>query len=310
MNHAIILAAGKGTRMKSEKPKVLHEILGKSMLETIVDTCHLAKIDDVVSVVGYGKQEVMDTLKDKCNYGIQEPQLGSGHAVKCATCLKNETGKTLVINGDCPCIQSETLVSLLEALDDADMVVLTASLDNPQHYGRIVQDEHGHIQKIVEYKDCNELEKQIHRINTGVYGFDNELLFTYLDELKNDNAQKEYYITDLVEIFLSHGKKVVSIDTLEPDQVQGVNDPYELAKATCYLKMYRNKKWLKEGVCMVDPTSVYLGDEVTFGSDVLIHPNVSIYGKCHIGNHVTIYPNVYLKDTSIKDHEEVVEGSK
>lgn len=305
MNYAVIMAAGKGTRMKSETPKVLHEVLGIPMVEMIVSTCKDAGADKVISIVGYGKDEVKKALGDQCEFAIQEPQLGTGHAVMCCSQLEGLKGKTLVVNGDCPCIQSETLQKLYEEVEDCDMCVLTVKLDDAKSYGRVVRNKDGYVERIVEFKDCNEEEKRIKEINTGIYCFNNEKLFEGLKKVTNDNAQKEYYITDLVEIFNKEHLKVKAVVTENKEEVQGVNDPYELSKANAYLRDKINKKHMLNGVTMVDPNTVYLGKDVTFGSDVVIHPNVSIYGKSHIGNNVTIYPNQYMENVTVKDNENI-----
>ena len=191
MKSAILMAAGKGTRMHSDLPKVMHQVCGKPMLSHIIDNCRKASVERIVTIVGYGHEIVEAAMQNECEFALQMPQLGTGHAVMQATQLENEKGLTLVINGDCPCIQSETLEQLLKECEDADMVVLSAVVEDARSYGRIVRKENGNIDRIVEFKDCSEEEKAIREINTGIYCFNNEKLFKHLKDIENKNAQKE-----------------------------------------------------------------------------------------------------------------------
>lgn len=298
MKNAIILGAGKGTRMHSDTPKVLHEVCGMPMVSLIIKSLKDASVDDIVTIVGYGHELVEEKLKGQCEFALQEPQLGTGHAVmQASSILEGKKGKTVVANGDCPCIQTETFNKLFDT--DADMAVLTVTLKDAKSYGRVIRNESNEIEKIVEAKDCSPEEKEVKEINTGIYMFDNELLFSYLKEVKNDNAQHEYYITDLVEIFKSHGKKVVAVSASNEEEVQGVNDNLELAHANKYMRNVINEKWMKEGVTLVDPDSTYIGPEVTFGHDVTVYPNTYFYGVTSIGNHTTITPGTYLVNATI-----------
>lgn len=235
MKYAVIMAAGKGTRMQSSLPKVMHEVCGKTMIERLVETLNEAHADRVVSVVGYGHELVEKAMEGKCEFALQEPQLGTGHAVMMAKQLDGLEGDTLVVNGDCPCIKKETFEMLYDALNDAEMVVLTVKLEDAKSYGRIVKDENGNIEKIVEFRDCNEEQKLINEINTGIYAFKNTVLFENLRELKNNNNQKEYYITDLVEILKNKNYRVKALVAKDPKEVQGINDQNELAEANRYM---------------------------------------------------------------------------
>lgn len=301
MKNAIVLAAGKGTRMKSDKPKVLHRICGMPMVELIVENLRKAGAERIVTVTGYGHEQVEEALKGQCEFALQSPQLGTGHAVMMAHQLEGEKGKTLVVNGDAATIQTKTLESLYDALDGNDMAVLCTSLQDARSYGRVIRDENGNVMKIVEFKDASDAEKAVHEINTGIYAFDNEKLFAALKELKNDNAQHEYYITDLVAIFRSHGWSVKGVLAEDPMEVQGCNDNAELAVSNAWLKDHINTKWMKEGVTMVDPKTTYIGPQATFGHDVILHPCVSIYGHSTIGNNVEILPGSFLVDVSLPD---------
>lgn len=299
MKNAIVLAAGKGTRMHSDTPKVLHMVCQKPMVAHIVDNLKTAGAEKVVTVVGYGHEMVELAMEGQCEFALQEPQLGSGHAVMMAESLKDDDGLTLVVNGDCPCVRPETYAMLYDALGSCDMAVLTAHYDDADMYGRVVRACDGTIEKIVEYKDCTEDEKMIHDINTGIYAFRNQELFAGLKELKNDNAQHEYYITDLVEILKAQGRKVKAISARDPEEAQGINDCVQLAAANRYLQKRINTEWMQKGVTMINPDSTYIGPDVVFGTDVILYPNVYIYGKTAIGNHVTVYPQSLMVNAKV-----------
>ena len=301
MNNAIILAAGKGTRMVSEHSKVMHEVLGEPMIGHIVDHLEHSGVGKIVTVVGYKHEEVEEYLGDRSLYAIQEPQLGSGHAVMMADILKEEKGKTLIVNGDCPLIQNTTYEQLLNASKDADLTVLTVKMPDPKSYGRIVRDGEGNFKKIVEFKDCNEEEKKIDEINVGIYCVDNELLWEYLPEIKNDNAQNEYYVTDLVEIFLSHGKKVNACLTSDHEEMIGINDREMLAEANKWLMNKINQELMAKGVTLIDPEHTYLSKDTEVGSDTIIYPGVVTEGKVVIGKGCVITSGSYLKDVVLGD---------
>ncbi len=299
MRNAIMLAAGKGTRMHSDTPKVLHRVLEMPMAELIVKNLKEAGAQRIVSVVGYGHEQVEAVLEGQCEFALQEPQLGTGHAVMQARQLENESGTVLVVNGDAATIQTETLKELYEAVEDSDMAVLTVTLDDAAAYGRVIRKADGSVEKIVEFKDASEDERNVHEINTGIYGFKTEKLFEGLKELKNDNAQHEYYITDLVEIFLNKGWSVKAVEARDPMEVQGVNDNVELARANAWLRAKINEKHMRDGVTIIDPERTYIGPYVEFGHDVTVHPGVSIYGKTKVGDGTVILPGCYIKNASI-----------
>ncbi len=305
MKNAIIMAAGKGTRMKSDLPKVLHRILEEPMAGMIVNNVKQAGAERVVCIVGYRHELVEEAMKGKCEFAVQEPQLGTGHAVMQARQLENDQGKTLVANGDCPCVRPSTYARMYEALDHADMVVLTAEPEDTASYGRVIRNAEGNVEKIVEFKDCTEEEKAVREINTGIYCFDNESLFEGLKHLKNNNAQNEYYITDLVEILRGMGKTVAAVKAVDWLEVQGVNDNVELAKAGKYMAERINTEWMIRGVTIMDPESTFIGPNVKIGHDVMIYPNTYLFGETEIGNDVRIMPGCWLKDEKVGDGETV-----
>ncbi|MDU7035990.1 MAG: NTP transferase domain-containing protein, partial [Staphylococcus simulans] len=203
--YAVVLAAGKGTRMKSKLYKVLHKVAGKSMIEHVVDSVKQAGTDEIVTIVGHGAESVKETLGSQSSYSFQEEQLGTAHAVKMAADeLKGKEGTTLVVCGDTPLITPETLKALADyhEAQQAGVTVLSATADNPFGYGRIVRDQDGRLAKIVEQKDATEAEREIDEISTGIFAFDNVLLFELLEKVKNDNAQGEYYLPDVITLAL------------------------------------------------------------------------------------------------------------
>lgn len=308
MRNAIVLAAGKGTRMKSDRSKLMHTIIDRSMLSYIIDALRAVSVQRIVLIVGYQAESIKEAFPD-VEFALQQPQLGTGHAVMQATQLKDEDGDTLIINGDGPCIQPETLEKLFQTNQDASLTLLTSVLDDGAHYGRIVRDENGHVQAIVEAKDCTEEQKQICEINAGMYCFKNRDLFDNLDKLTTNNAQNEYYLTDLVKILANQGKVVKGLVVEDRDEVMGINDCVELNKAYEWMRNRINNNWMKEGVQIVDPKRTVIGKDVKIGHDVIIHPNVEILGKTEIGNFVEILPGSYLNNSKIEDRA-VVDSSK
>lgn len=305
MLNAIVMAAGKGTRMHSQSAKTMHKVLDKPMIEHIYDTLKKLETDDIVFVVGHGKDEIENYFKDKVHYAIQMPQLGTAHAVSMADILKNKEGKTLIINGDCPLISADTYHKVLKLADEYPLVLLTVMMDDPGSYGRIVR-EGNEVVKIVERKDCDLKQAEIKEINVGIYCIDNKLLWKYLPEIKNNNKQKEYYITDLVEIFHNHNLKVGAYCAEDKNEMQGINSRLELVEATKWLRNKINNYWLNNGITIIDPDSTYIGDDVTIGEDTIIYPNVRIEGKCVIGPGNIIEENTYLNNVSIGEGNHII----
>lgn len=298
--NAIVLAAGKGTRMKSELSKVMHPIIDRPMLGYILDALKAVHVERIVVVVGYQAQSIMDAYPD-VEFAMQMPQRGTGHAVMQCTQLKEEEGQTLIINGDGPCIQPETLEKLFEANENASCTLLTSVLEDGAHYGRIVRDEQGNVTSIVEAKDCTDQQKKICEINAGMYCFNNQDLFNNIDQLTTNNAQNEYYLTDMIKILYSQGKQINGMVIEDRDETMGINDCIELNKAYTWMRNRINFNWMAQGVQIVDPNRTVIGKDVKIGHDVIIHPNVEILGNTIIGDFTEILPNSYLNNVIVEN---------
>ena len=301
MNYAIVMAAGKGTRMDSALTKTMHVVNDRPMVGHIYTNLKKAGIDEIVFVVGHGAQQIEDYLGDKVQYAIQDPQLGSGHAVMQAAQLKDRPGTTLIVNGDCPLIQPETYRAMLDKAREYPFVDLTTCPPEAGSYGRIVRDGSGDLGRIVEYKDCTTDERRITEINVGIYAADNQLLWQYLPEIGSDNEQHEYYVTDLVRIFRSHGHKVAGLLDEDWQQMQGINTRTELVAANRWLWHRINYYWLDHGVTIVDPDQTYIGGDVTIGRDTVIYPNTRIEGHTVIGANNIIDSGCYFNNAVIGD---------
>ena len=302
MKTAVVLAAGKGTRMQSELPKVMHTILSETMVEHVLSNLNTIKVDQTVVVVGPGAELVQACLKDSVAYAVQSEQLGTGHAVMQSLPLLPIEGDSLILYGDTPCIQAETMANLYEVNKDADLTVLTAIFEDPARYGRIVRNAVGDIEKIVEYKDCTDEQKLIKEINTGIYCVKNKVLHEYLAMIKNDNAAKEYYLTDLIEIGLNHGLNMQAIPVEDVNEVMGVNDRVDLAKASQWIQQTINQKWMRKGVTMVNPDQTYISLSTELDADVTLYPNVYLEKKSKIGKGTVVLPNSFIVNSTIGEN--------
>lgn len=296
---AIVLAAGKGTRMKSEKSKQVHKILGKEIVLRAVENAKKAGIDDIVAVVGYKKEQVQEVLKDTVEYVVQEEMLGTGHAVMQARkYLEGKKGKVVVLNGDVPILRPETIKKLIEKsnANKEYATLLSAIYENPYGYGRIIRDEGGNVEAIVEEKDANELQKEIKEINAGIYCFDIQELLKALDEIDNDNASGEYYITDVIKIMNDKGLKTGATIVEDNTEILGVNDKVQLEILTRILRLRINAEHMKRGVNIEDTNTTYIYDDVEIGTDTVIHPNTTIKSDVKIGSNCEIGPNAYIRE--------------
>lgn len=301
---AVILAAGKGTRMKSKLYKVLHPVCGKPMVQHVVDQVSQLGLQKLVTVVGHGAEMVQEQLGNVSEFALQAEQLGTAHAVdQAASVLANEEGTTLVICGDTPLITAETMEALLQQHKEAGAMatVLTAYIEEPAGYGRIIRNENGHVEKIVEHKDANEKELAIKEINTGTYCFDNKALFASLSKVSNDNVQGEYYLPDVIEILKNEGHIVSAYQTEQFDETLGVNDRVALSQAEIIMKNRINRKNMVNGVTIIDPSNTYISADAIIGSDTVLHPGTIIEGNTVIGSDCEIGPHTVIRDSEIGD---------
>lgn len=296
---AIVMAAGKGTRMKSKKSKLVQKIYGKEIVKRAVENAQKAGVKEIVAVVGYMKEEVMAVLGNSVEYAYQEEMLGTGHAVMQAKeYLKGKKGKVLILNGDVPLIRPETLNKLLEkSIENKEYAtLLTAIYDNPKGYGRIVRDEGGNIEAIVEEKDTTPSQKEIKEINAGIYCFDIEELLNALDKITPNNAQGEYYLTDVIQIMNQKGLKTGAVIVEDNTEILGINDRIQLEMLTKVLQMRINTEQMKKGVTIEDVNNTYIYDDVEIGMDTVIHPNTTIKSGVVIGEDCEIGPNAYIRE--------------
>jgi len=298
---ALILAAGAGTRMKSEIPKVAHEVLGTPMVRLVVAAARQAGCDRVVAVTGHGA-EFVEALLDDVQCVRQEQRLGTGHAVMCARgALMPAEGSLVVLSGDSPLLRPETIDALVQERErsGAAIAVLTAEMDDPAGYGRIVRGPRGEVLGIVEHKDLAPQQMDIAEINTGTYCFDAAVLFAHLDKLDTDNAQGEFYLTDMVSVFHREGLGVVGVPTDEPQETIGVNSRVQLAQATRVLQQRINERHMIDGVTMVDPNLVWIGPDVELEQDVVIEPMTFLMGATTVERGAHIGPSTRITDSKI-----------
>lgn len=304
---ALILAAGQGTRIKSNLPKVLHKVCGKEMVNHVIDTMRKANIDDINVIIGKGAELVKEkTASRNISYSLQEEQLGTGHAVKCAIdFLKGKKGVVGVFAGDAPLIKPETIEKLFETHyeNNNQATLLSSIVEDPTGYGRVVRDGE-EVLKIVEHKDCTEEELKINEMNAAIYCFDIESLLNSLEKLSNDNKQGEYYLTDVIGILKNEGKKVGAL-SIDYEETIGVNSRVQLAEAENILRKRINNRHMENGVTLIDPNSTYIGDDVEIGKDTVIYPGNVIEGNTKIGENVVLYPNSRISNSTISNNVEI-----
>lgn len=301
---SIILAAGKGTRMKSDKAKVTFSLAGKSLVQRVVETSLTANCNKICVVVGYKKESVIDSIKQKSEllFCEQTEQLGTGHAVKMAEdVFKTDQGEVFILCGDVPLLKAETLQKMykLHKENKSYCTVLTMLLDEPGRYGRMIRDKNDQVQKIVEYKDANDVQRSIKEVNTGIYCFDIQSLFDALNKINNNNEQHEYYLTDVLEIFYNEGKRIDSIILDDVSEAAGVNSQEQLAELETEFNRRINLKWLNMGVVIENPSSVIISEESLIDNDVVIHANSIIRGNSVIRKNSIIGPNSFLDNAII-----------
>ena len=299
---AVILAAGKGTRMKSKLPKVLHKVGGRPMVEHVLDAAEAAGCRDNVVVIGHGAELVKPVIGERARLVLQAEQLGTGHAVLQATdALNGFTGTVMILCGDTPLLEAEELKKFYaaHAAGGAAATVMSAMLEDPSGYGRILRDEKGDVSGIVEEKDATEAQKKICEINTGNYCVEAPLLFEVLKTLGNNNAQGEYYLTDVLARLRSMGKKVGGVVTADNEMIMGVNSRRHLAEAERVMRRRILEKWMDAGVTIMDPASTFIEKSVTIAPDTVIYPFTWLQGNTEIGEDCEIGPNVRMENVRV-----------
>jgi bifunctional UDP-N-acetylglucosamine pyrophosphorylase/glucosamine-1-phosphate N-acetyltransferase len=296
----VILAAGQGTRMRSSLPKVLHPVAGKSMLGHVIDRARELQPQGIHVVVGHGADTVKARLQaDDLRFVLQAEQLGTGHAV--AQALPGlHADCVLILYGDVPLIEADTLARLLQKVDANQLALLTVALDDPTGYGRILRDDQGKVQAIVEQKDASPEQRAIKEGNTGILAVPGQHLAGWLGRLSNSNAQGEYYLTDVIAMAVADGLSVATEQPLDAMEVQGANDRIQLAQLERHYQQRTAKRLMAQGVTLLDPARFDLRGEVTVGRDVLIDINVILEGKVVIEDGVQIGPNVVIKDSILR----------
>ncbi len=300
---AVILAAGKGTRLKSERPKVLHEVCGRPMLAYVLDACRAAGIEHCLVVVGHGKDEVIRAFAgDREITSVeQNPQLGTGHAVMICRPHLERFDHAVVLCGDGPLIRAETIRTLIERhlAEECVATLATAVLADPTGYGRIWRDEYGNLRGIIEHADCTPVQRRIREVNPSYYCFQAPPLLTALTQLRPNNVKNEYYITDVLAMLINTGKKVQAITSVPPEDVYSINSRQELALVNRVMRDRVLDRLMTDGVTIVDPASTWIDARATIGPDTVIQPCVQIAGPARIGRGCTIGPFAHLADGTV-----------
>ncbi|HWJ02378.1 MAG TPA: bifunctional UDP-N-acetylglucosamine diphosphorylase/glucosamine-1-phosphate N-acetyltransferase GlmU [Verrucomicrobiae bacterium] len=297
---AVVMAAGKGTRMKSKIPKVLHQVCGKPVVAHVIDSLKYLGIGDITVVVGHGHEIVKETLGDSVKYAYQEQQLGTGHAVLQAKDVVDRNKTVLVVSGDTPLLTPATLGTLLDyhVSECADVTVLTTIMENPYGYGRVLRLE-SDIKGIVEEKDASDVQRQVKEINSGTYCFSGNFLFDALGKIEPHNVQKEYYLTDVIGMAVANGKRVRGKICGDAREIQGINSRAQLADAAKLMNRITLEKLMADGVTIVDPDSTYIEREVSIGIDSVIMPFSFLQGKTVIGEDCIIGPQTRIDNCQI-----------
>ena len=299
---AIILAAGSGTRMKSAKPKVAHELLGKPLVRWVVDAAREAGVGTVISVLGHGIDVVRPLVEHDTQVVVQQQRNGTADAVNSAReACEGMTGSLLVLSGDCPLIRPETIAGLARAREEADaaVAVLTMEAENPFGYGRIIRDAQGQVECIVEQKDCTPEQAAVTECNSGFYCFDAQYLFDALNRVSNENAQGEFYLTDVIGIARADGRSVVALCAEDPEECMGINTRLQLSVAAKVMQRRMNTAFMLAGVTMLDSETVWIGPGVTIEQDVELLPQTMLMGKTSVASGSVIGPNTRLTDTVV-----------
>lgn len=312
---SIILAAGKGTRMKSDKIKVLHPVAGKVIIKHVLNTLEGLN-SKIVNVVGHQKEEVQAELEDldkwDLNYVIQSEQLGTGHAVKQAeSYIKDHEGAVLILYGDTPLLRKESIAQFVKEHKESksDLTVMTALFDNPEGYGRIVKDDTGNLTAIVEEKDADSDLKKIKEINSGVNCIDSQLLKDFLNNMDNNNSQGEYYLTDIIEFAVKKNKKINTYQVEDSNEIIGINTRKQQSEAEKIIRKRITEQHLNNGVTIIDPDTTFIDAEVEIDQDVTIYPFNYLEGDTKIAKNTVINPNCKLKNAVIGENAEILSNT-
>ena len=293
---AIILAAGKGTRMNSARHKVLHEVAGRAMIEHLLANVEMLEPARLVTIVGESREQLHEALGTRCAFAVQEPQLGTGHAVQqAAEALEGFEGDVLVLYGDVPFVRASTMRQMIDRLhaDDAPAaVVLGFEPDEARSYGRVIADDAGRIAKMVEFKDASEEERGCRLCNSGLLAAHSSDLFALLERVRNDNAQAEYYLPDIVNIAIADGRTCAAVTTDAPGEVAGVNSRAELAAAEAQWQEFKREEMMEGGVSLRAPETVFFSWDTAIAADVVVEPNVVF------GPGVTVATGAHIKSFS------------
>ncbi|MBM3246602.1 MAG: bifunctional UDP-N-acetylglucosamine diphosphorylase/glucosamine-1-phosphate N-acetyltransferase GlmU [Candidatus Omnitrophica bacterium] len=298
----IILAAGRGERMKSALPKVLHPVCGRPMLSYVLDLARGLKASKVVTVLGHQHQEVKKLMAAGIKIVVQKRLLGTADAVKAARgALGNFKGALLVLYGDILLLKKETIQGLLKyhRENNLDAAILTATVEKPQGYGRILRDEYSSICGIREEKDADDYEKELKEINTGIICFNKEKLYAALGEIKADNRKKEYYLTDIIRIFYEKGYAIDGVALSDINEALGINSRQELSQADRIMRQRINEKWMQEGVSIIEPAATFISYSAKIGRDTLIYPFTVIENNVKIGKSCSIGPFAHLREGTV-----------
>lgn len=300
----VILAAGKGTRMKSSTPKVLHQLAGKPLLGHVIATARQLNADRICVVYGHGGDSLPQAFagQDDIHWVMQQPQLGTGHAVLQAAAVIEGTDKVLVLYGDVPLTPASILAELVSAADDTTLALLTAVLPDPDGYGRIVRDDAGQTKAIVEQKDASAEQLCIKEINTGIMALPGKGLLAWLSRIGNSNSQAEYYLTDVIALAVADGVAVVTRKAEAIEQISGINSRQQLVELERYQQLQVANNLAAAGVTIRDPARFDLRGELDIGTDVEVDINVVIEGSVRIGNGVIIEPNCIIRNSNIADN--------
>ena len=312
--HVVILAAGKGTRMKSVQPKVLHPLAGRPLIEHVLRTVDELSAASTILVVGHGAEEVTTALSSwpTLQFVVQSPQLGTGHALlQTRSALTGKTGTVLLLYADVPLLQTATLTRLLEAhrASSASATVLTVTLPVPQGYGRIVRDAAGKLARIVEQRDASPEERAIREINTGIYALELGPLFDVLRTLPSNNAQGEYYLTDLISAYRQQGRVLETLELEDADEVRGVNSRVDLAELARALRVRKNREVMLSGVTLEDPDTAWIDQDVAIRPDTVIGSSVRLEGRTMIGQRCRVQTGSRLTDATVGDDVTVLDYS-